>query len=241
MRNASIDVAAASQLGITVCGTGSHPGPAAELTWALLLALARKIPEEIETFRRGGWQTVLGRSLHGATLGIVGLGKIGAQMAAVAQVFGMDVIAWSRSLTDERAASLRIRRAPDLDVLLRDADIVSVHVTLTPETRGLIGARELALMKPDALIVNTSRGPIVDEAALVDALAHGRLGGAALDVYDREPLPADHPFRTLRNVVATPHIGYVTRENYRAFYGGAVEDIRAWQDGRPIRVLEAAS
>jgi phosphoglycerate dehydrogenase-like enzyme len=241
MRNASIDVAAAAERGIVVCGTGSHPGPAAEHTWALILALARRLHEELPAFRAGRWQTTLGRSLHGATLGIVGIGKIGTHMASVGQAFGMDVLAWSRRLTGSHAGELGIRRAPTLHDLMREADIVTIHLTLTPETRGLVGARELALMKRDALLVNTSRGPIVDERALIEALSSGRLAGAALDVYDREPLPGSHPFRSLANVVATPHIGYVTRENYRAFYGGAVEDIRAWLAGAPIRALAPAN
>jgi len=237
MRNAAIDVAAANEHGIVVCGTGSHPGPAAELTWALILAAMRELPRELDAFRHGGWQTTIGRSLHGATLGILGVGKIGTQMAAVARAFGMRVVAWSRSLTDERAQALGIERAATVDDVLRAADIVTVHLPLTADTRGLVGARELALMKPGAWLVNTSRGPIVDERALVDALEARRIAGAALDVYGVEPLPAKHPLRTLPNVVATSHVGYVTRENYRAFYGGAVEDIRAWLDGRPLRML----
>lgn len=240
MRNASIDLDAANERGITVCGTGSHPGPAAELTWALILALAREIPREAEALRRGGWQTTLGRSLHGATLGIVGVGKIGAQMASVGRAFGMNVIGWSRSLTPERAASLGIERCAALDALLRAADIVTVHLTLTPETRGLIGANEFAAMKRDALLVNTSRGPIVDERALLAALDQRRIAGAALDVYDREPLPPDHPLRTHPKVLATPHLGYVSRENYAVFYGDAVDDIRQWLAGTPVRLLTKA-
>ena len=241
MRNASIDLAAARARGIVVCGTGSHPGPAAELTWALILALARHLPAEVDAMRRDRWQTTVGRSLHGAVLGIVGLGKIGTQMAQVGAAFGMDVVGWSRSLDDARAGALGIRRASTLHDLLREADVATVHLALVPETRALIGAAELALMKRDALLVNTSRGPIVDTAALIQALSAGRLGGAGLDVYDVEPLPAGHPLRTLPNLVALPHLGYVTRENYRAFYEGAVEDLRAWIAGRPIRVLEGAS
>jgi phosphoglycerate dehydrogenase-like enzyme len=197
MRNASIDVGAAHERGVTVCGTRSHPGPATELTWALILALARGLPAEIDAVRSGGWQRGLGRSLNGATLGIVGLGKIGTQMASVARAFDMHVVGWSRSLTGQRAAGLGVAYAPTLDDLLRDADIVTIHVTLTPQTRGLIGARELALMKRDALLVNTSRGPIVDEHALIEAMMSRLIAGAALDVFDREPLPADHPLRTL--------------------------------------------
>jgi phosphoglycerate dehydrogenase-like enzyme len=236
-RNASIDVAAANERGIAVCGTRSHPGPAAELTWALILALARGLPTEIDAVRSGGWQTGLGRSLHSATLGIVGVGKIGAQMALIARAFGMKVAGWSRSLTAERAAELGIAHVRGLDDLLQAVDIVTIHLALTPRTRGLIGARELALMSEDALLVNTSRGPIVDEAALIEALAARRIAGAALDVFDREPLPADHPLRTLPNVIATPHIGYVTRENYRVFYGDAIENIVAWLDGAPVRPI----
>ncbi len=240
MRNASIDLVAANERGITVCGTGSHPGPAAELTWALILSLAREIPREAEAVRRGGWQTTLGRSMHGTTLGIVGVGKIGTQMASVGRAFGMNVIGWSRSLTPERAASLGIGRCATLDALLRAADIVTVHLTLAPETRGLIGANELAAMKRDALLINTSRGPIIDERALLAALDQRRIAGAALDVYDREPLPPDHPLRTHPKVLATPHLGYVTRENYAAFYGDAVDDIRHWLAGTPVRLLSKA-
>lgn len=237
-RNASIDIAAAARRNIVVCGTDSHPGTAAELTWALILALARQVPDEITAVRTGGWQTTLGRSLHGATLGIIGTGRVGAQVAAVGRGFGMRVLAYSRSLDADRAAAYGVERADSPDAVLDGADILTLHVPLTPATRGMIGARELARMKPGALLVNTARGPIVDERALVAALRSGRLAGAALDVFDQEPLPVDSPLRALRNVLVTPHIGYVTRENYRAFYGGAVAAIRAWLAGRPIRVLE---
>jgi phosphoglycerate dehydrogenase-like enzyme len=237
MRNAAIDVAAANERGVVVCGTGSHPGPAAELTWSLILAAMRRLPQEFEAFRSGRWQTTIGRSLHGATLGILGVGKIGAQMASVARTFGMRVVAWSRSLDDTRAASLSVERADSVDSVLAASDVVTIHLPLTNDTRGLVGARELALMKRDAWLVNTARGPIVDEDALVEALTQGRIAGAALDVYDVEPLPAAHPFRRLPNVVATSHVGYVTHENYRRFYGDAVEDIVAWLAGKPVRVL----
>ena len=237
MANAAIDLAAAARRGVTVCGTGSHPGTAAEHTWALILALVRRLGDELPAMRAGAWQTTVGRSLAGATLGIVGLGKVGARVAAVGCAFGMRVVGHSRGLTAERAAELGIERATTLGELLGRADVVTLHVTLTPQTRGLVGARELALMKRDALLVNTSRGPVVDEGALVAALAAGTLGGAALDVFDREPLPADHPLRRTPGILATPHLGYVTRENYRVYYGDAVDDIRAWLDRRPIRVL----
>jgi len=237
MRNASIDLAAAKARGVVVCGTRGYPGPAAEFAWALILALARHVPDEAQAMRERRWQSTIGRSLHGATLGVVGMGKVGAQVTAVGRAFGMDVVAWSRSLTPERAREAGVRHAASVDALLPQADVVSLHVALADATRGMIGARELALMKRDALLVNTARGPIVDEAALVAALAANAIGGAALDVYDREPLPANHPLRALPNVVLTPHLGYVTREQYRVFYGDAVEDIRAYLAGAPLRVL----
>jgi len=240
-RNAAIDIAAATGRGIAVCGTRGFPGPAAELTWALILALMRKLPREIEAFHHGQWQTTIGRSLHGATLGVIGMGKLGTQVAAVGRAFGMKVIGWSRSLTVAQCDDLGIDYAPTLPDVLRVADVVTLHVTLNAQTRDLIGARELALMKPDAVLVNTARGPIVTEAALVAALREGRLAGAALDVFDEEPLPAGHPFRTLDNVVATPHLGYVTRENYAMFYGDVVDDIEAWLGGRPLRVITGES
>jgi phosphoglycerate dehydrogenase-like enzyme len=237
LRNASIDVAAATERGIVVCGTRGHPGAAAELTWALILALARHVPREAQAMRDGGWQTTVGRGLHGATLGVIGMGKVGAQVASVGRAFGMDVVAWSRSLTPERAQEAGVRRAASVDELLPQVDVLTLHVVLNADTRGMIGATELARMKPDALLVNTARGPIVDESALIAALSSGRIAGAALDVYDQEPLPAAHPLRSLANVVLTPHVGYVTREQYRVFYGDAVEDIRAFVAGSPVRVL----
>lgn len=240
-RNAAIDVAAAIERGITVCATRSFPGPAAELTWALILALLRNLPREVDAFHRGEWQTTIGRSLHGATLGVVGMGNLGTQVAAVGRAFGMRVIGWSRSLTAERCAALGIDFAATLPELLRVADVVTVHVVLNAQTRNLVGARELASMKRDAVLVNTSRGPIVNEAALIAALRSGQIGGAALDVFDQEPLPATHPFRTLDNVVATPHLGYVTRENYALFYGDALADIEAWLAGNPVRVLSGGT
>jgi len=239
MRNASIDMEAAAKRGVLVCGTGAIGGPAAELTWALLLALVRRIPEETRNFRDGGdkWQLTVGNGLEGKTLGIVGLGKLGTMVARYGLAFGMDVIAWSRGNTPEKSRSLGIGFAPTLDDLLRKSDVVSLHLVLNGETRGILGARELGLMKKGALLINTSRGPLVDEEALIAALQGGRLGGAGLDVFDSEPLPRDHPFRMLPNVVATPHLGYVTEENYRVYFNDAVEDIAAWLSGAPVRAL----
>jgi phosphoglycerate dehydrogenase-like enzyme len=237
MRNAAIDLAVAAARGIAVCGTRSLSFPAPELTWGLLLALARQIPAEVAAVREGNWQTQMGVGLTGKTLGIVGLGKIGSQIARYAQAFDMQVVAWSRNLTDEHCQSVGVGRAPSLDALLQRADVVTLHLVLSGSTRGIIGARELGLMKPTALLVNTSRGPLIDEAALLQTLTHNRIAGAALDVFDTEPLPAAHLLRTLPNVVATPHIGYVCRENYEMFYSDAVEDIQAWLRGSPVRRL----
>jgi phosphoglycerate dehydrogenase-like enzyme len=237
MRNASIDLATAAARGIAVCGTRSLSYPAPELTWGLLLALARQIPAEVAAVREGNWQTQMGLGLSGKTLGIVGLGKIGNQIARYAQAFDMPVLAWSRNLTDEQCQSVGVERAPSLDSLLQRADVVTLHLVLSDSTRGIMGARELGLMKPAALLVNTSRGPLIDEASLLQTLTQNRIAGAALDVFDFEPLPAAHPLRTLPNVVATPHIGYVCRENYKLFYGDAVEDIHAWLKGSQVRTL----
>lgn len=238
MRNASIDFAAAAKHGVTVCGTSSAPGTTAELTWGLIHALTRAIPAENANFHAGGpWQTSVGRDLRGTTLGIIGLGNLGQRVARVGTAFDMNVLGWSRSLSDETAKSVGAERAATLHELLRQSDIVSIHVPLNDGTRGLIGAAEFGLMKPQALLINTSRGPIVDEAALIDALKSGRIAGAGLDVYDTEPLPTQHPLRGLPNVVATPHLGYVTQANYRAYFSGVVEDIARWLDNNPVRVL----
>ncbi|MBK9081539.1 MAG: D-2-hydroxyacid dehydrogenase family protein [Rhizobiales bacterium] len=238
MRNAAIDVAAASARGIVVCGTQAASAPAAEMTWALLLALMRRLPQEAAALRADGpWQSTLGRELAGRALGIVGLGKLGAKVASYGRAFDMRVIGWTRTDPAARCAALGIEAAVSLDDLLARADVVSLHATLTPASRGMIGARELGLMKPEAVLVNTARGPLVDEAALVAALEAGRLSGAALDVFDREPLLAGHPFRRLPNVVATPHLGYVAEETYRAWYGQATECLEAWLAGAPVRVL----
>lgn len=236
-RNASIDVAAAREHGVTVCGTGGLRTPTAELTWGLILGLVRNIPADDRTIRAGGWQTTIGPSLEGKMLGVIGLGNLGSQVAAVGRALQMEVVAWSQNLTAERAVQQGARLVAR-DELLSTADVVTIHLVLSDRTRGLIGARELGLMKPTAYLVNTSRGPIVDEAALVAALRERRIAGAALDVYDQEPLPADHPLRTLDNTVLTPHIGYVTTDSYRVFYGEAVEDVAAFLAGQPLRVIQ---
>jgi phosphoglycerate dehydrogenase-like enzyme len=239
MRNNAIDVGAASARGISVCGTRSLSNPTPELTWGLLLALARHIPADVASVRGGGkWQTQIGTGLSGKTLGIIGLGKIGTQIARYAHAFDMPVLAWSPHLTKEICQTAGTELAANMDVLLERADIVTLHMVLADSTRGMIGARELGLLKPTALLVNTSRGPLIDEKALVQTLIQNRIAGAALDVYDLEPLPPSHPLRTLPNVVTTPHIGYVTRENYQIFYSDAVEDIRAWLKGSPVRALQ---
>lgn len=239
-RNAAIDLAAAAAHGIVVSGTGSFGGSTAELTWGLIIAFARSIPLEYGNFRaRGPWQSTVGQNLFGRRLGVIGLGTLGQRVAQVGKAFGMQVQAWSQNLTRERCAAAGVDFAPSLDDLLVSSDVVTVHLVLSERTRGLIGARELARMKSDALLVNTSRGPIIDEASLIGALRERRIGGAALDVYDHEPLPTDHPFRSLDNVVATPHIGYVTEGNYRIYYGDSVADIVAWLEGSPIRVISA--
>ncbi len=237
-RNAAIDVQAAREAGVPVCGTRGSATSAPELTWALLLAAARRLPAEFQAMRAGRWQTTIGRDLAGATLALLGLGGIGSTMARYGKAFGMEVIAWSENLDEKRAQEAGARRV-EKDDLFRGGDFVSVHLRLSDRTRGLVDARSLSLMKPDAILVNTSRGPIVAEDALLDALKNRRIGGAALDTFDIEPLPEDHPFRTLDNVVATGHVGYVTEGSYRIYYGDAVENIRAWLDGKPIRVMEA--
>jgi len=234
--NASIDVKAAQELGIVVSGTGSLPHPTAELAMALILALARGLVDQAGSVRDGGWQVGLGRDLLGSTLGVIGLGRLGSQVAGLGQGFGMDVLAWSHNLTRERATEVGVSQV-SMDELLRRADFVTIHLRLSDRTRGLIGAAELSLMKPDAYLVNTSRGPIVEETALLDAVRTGIIAGAGIDVFDEEPLPADHPYRTEPRILATPHVGYVTRESYQVFYEGVVESIEAWRDGAPIRLL----
>lgn len=225
--NASIDAKAAVELGIAVTATGYESAPTIELAWLLIMASMRRIDREAASLRAGGWQVGLGSNLRGKSLGVVGLGNIGKEIARIARAFGMKVIAWSQNLNDEKASAAGAVFV-DKQTLFREADIVTVHLILSRRTRGLIGAGEFALMKPTARFVNTSRGPIVDEAALIEALQTRRIAGAAIDVFDVEPLPADHPFRKLDNVLATPHIGYVTEDLYRTFYGDAAANIAKW-------------
>lgn len=238
MRNTVIDYAAAERHGVTVCGTESAGTPPVELTWALLLGLARGIVPESTGLAAGGpWQTTIGADLHGARLGLLGLGKIGGRVAGVGLAFGMDVVGWSPNLTDERATEVGATRLATKEELLATSDFVSVHLALGDRSRGLLGAAELALMKPTAYLVNTSRSAIVDQAALLTALREGRIAGAGVDVFDTEPLPADDPVRATPRLLATPHLGYVTRANYATYYGQAVEDIQAYLAGEPIRRL----
>jgi phosphoglycerate dehydrogenase-like enzyme len=237
LRNASIDVKAAAERNIPVCGTESSAVATAELTWGLIFSLLRHIPDESQNLRQGRWQQTVGREVFGRRLGVIGLGKLGSRVAKAGLAFGMKVSAWSQNLTAERCAEAGVEHAGSLDALLQASDIVTIHLVLSDRTRGLIGLRQLRLMKPDALLINTSRGPIVDEKALVATLTAGGIAGAGLDVFDREPLPSDHAFRNLPNVVATPHLGYVTEEAYRLFYGQSVENIEAWLAGKPVRVI----
>jgi phosphoglycerate dehydrogenase-like enzyme len=229
-RNASIDTQTAADLGIAVTATGYDSTPTIEFTWALILASMRGIDREAASLRTGGWQTGLGSNLRGKSLGVVGLGNIGKEVARVGVAFGMRVIAWSQNLTEEKAGAAGAALV-DKQTLFREADVVTVHLVLSRRTRDLIGATEFALMKPTARFVNTSRGPIVNEAALIEALRAGRIAGAAVDVFDVEPLSPDHPFRKLDNVLATPHLGYVTEELYRTFYSDAAAHITAWLEG----------
>jgi phosphoglycerate dehydrogenase-like enzyme len=238
MWNAAIDLDAATRNGVTVCGTRNVSDPTAELTWALILALRKNLLVETAAMREGRWQQTLGGELRGATLGVIGLGNLGSKVAAVGLAFGMDVVAWSQNLTAGRAAEVGVEAVSKPELLSR-ADIVTLHLKLSDRSRGTIGADELAAMKPDALLVNTSRGPLIDTDALLRALHDGTIGGAGLDVYDEEPLPADHPLRSAPNTVLTPHVGYVTREGYEAHFRQVVEGIGAWLDGTPVRVLDA--
>ncbi|HEY1287134.1 MAG TPA: D-2-hydroxyacid dehydrogenase family protein [Burkholderiales bacterium] len=236
MRNASIDLAASRERGVVVCGTPGASGTTGELTWGLIHALFRQIPREDRLLREGKWQTTVGLGLAGKTLGILGLGTIGSQVAKVGAAFGMEAIAWSQNLDAERASRAGARRV-ERDELLARSDVVTIHLVLSERTRGLIGERELARMKRTAFLVNTSRGPIVEERALAAALKKGTIAGAGIDVYDNEPIAPDHPLLSAPNTVLTPHLGYVTREGYGAYFRGAVEDIAAWRRGAPVRVL----
>jgi phosphoglycerate dehydrogenase-like enzyme len=234
--NAAFDVAAAHANGVVVCGTGgAYPAPA-ELTWALIHALTRNLVQEDRALRSGSWQVTIGTELAGRTLGVVGLGRLGQRVTRVAHAFDMNVVAWSENLTAAQAAESGATLVGK-DELFATADIVTVHLQLSERTRGLIGARELGLMQPTAYIVNTSRGPIIDEAALVTALQSESIAGAALDVFDVEPLPSDHPLLSLPNVILTPHIGYVCKDLYAIFYGDVVDDIDNWLMGTPVRVV----
>jgi phosphoglycerate dehydrogenase-like enzyme len=237
VRNASIDSEAAKARGVTVCGTGTFGNPTSGVAIGLMLELTRRIGDENARLHAGAlWQTTIGRDLEGMTLGILGLGKLGTRTANIAKAFGMKVMAWSQNLTPDKCREAGVDYAAK-DELFRQSDFITIHVVLSARTRGLIGAAELALMKPTAYLINTSRGPIVDEAALIAALRGGKIAGAGLDVFDVEPLPLDHPFRKMDNVVITPHLGYVSEQNYRRYFTDAVEDIIGFLDGKPMRVL----
>ena len=238
MRNRSIDMVAAEDLGITVSGTSGQSYATGELTWGLILSLLRHIPTEDRATRDGGWQATLGEGLRNKTLGVIGLGNLGSQVATVGNAFGMDVIAWSQNLTQERATQFGVSLVSK-DDLLRSADVVTIHLILSQRTTGLVGAHELELMKPTSYLINTSRGPIVDEAALIDVLERKAIAGAAMDVFDQEPLPSEHPLRRMENTVITPHIGYVVRESYLGYFRQAVEDIQGYFAGEPVRELKA--
>jgi phosphoglycerate dehydrogenase-like enzyme len=237
MRNASIDTEAAKARGITVCGTGTFGNPTSAIAIGLMLELTRHIGYENARLHSGSpWQTTIGLDLEGMTLGVLGLGKLGARTANIAKAFGMKVIAWSQNLTAEKCREAGVDYAAK-DDLFSQSDFITIHVVLSQRTRGLVCARELGLMKRTAYLINTSRGPIVDEPALIAALREGKIAGAGLDVFDVEPLPLDHPFRKMNNVVITPHLGYVSEQNYRRYFAETVEDIRAFLDGKPARVL----
>jgi phosphoglycerate dehydrogenase-like enzyme len=237
--NAAIDIVAAAELGIVVCGTGGVAFNTSEHTWALILACARHIPTEDRNVKTGGWMTTVGTDLYGHTLGLLGAGRLGGAVARVGAAFGMNVVAWSQNLTAERAAEIGATLV-DRDELFQASDVLSVHLVLSERTRGIVGRRELDLMKPSAILVNTSRGPIVDEDALVEALEQRKIRSAGVDVFEVEPLPSDHPFRSLDNMICTPHLGYVTEDCYRVFFGDVVEDIEAFLDGQPVRRVEPA-
>jgi D-3-phosphoglycerate dehydrogenase len=238
LRNASIDVAAAKERGVVVCGTPAVGSPTSGIAVGLMLELTRRIGYENARMKAGvPWQTTIGMDLEGLTLGVLGLGKLGTRTAKIAQAFGMKVIAWSQNLTPEKCAETGVGYVAKED-LFRQSDIVTIHVVLSQRTRGLVGAKELGLMRPSAYIINTSRGPIIEEAALLAALRDKKIGGAGLDVFDTEPLPIDHPLRKMDNVVLTPHLGYVSVQNYRAYFAGVVDDIRAFIEAKPVRVID---
>jgi phosphoglycerate dehydrogenase-like enzyme len=237
MRNLSVDLAAATARGIVVSGTENVGVTTAELAWGHILGLARNLPEEDAATRAGEWQTRLGMSVGDKTLGIIGLGKVGGHVAKIGLAFGMDVVAWSQNLTAERCAEAGVRLASSKEALLAEADFISIHLVLSDRTRGIIGRDEFEKMKRTAYLINTARGPIVEEGALIEALDKGLIAGAGIDVYDIEPLPADHPMRSLPRAHITPHVGFVTDTNYRLWYGQSAEDVAAWLDGNPLRLL----
>jgi phosphoglycerate dehydrogenase-like enzyme len=237
MRNASIDTEAAKARGVTVCGTPNFGNPTSGITIGLMLELTRHIGYENARLHAGAtWQTTIGPDLEGLTLGVLGLGRLGTHTANIAKAFGMKVIAWSQNLTPEKCAAAGVGYVSK-DELFRQSDFITIHIVLSPRSRGLVGAKEFGLMKSSAFIINTSRGPLIDEPALIAALREKKIAGAGLDVFDAEPLPLDHPFRKMDNVVITPHLGYVTEQNYRHYFTGAVEDIRGFLDGKPVRLL----
>jgi phosphoglycerate dehydrogenase-like enzyme len=238
-RNNSFDIKACAERGVTVCGTGAAGSPTTGIAFGLMLELTRRIGFENARLKAGApWQTTIGRDLEGLTLGILGLGKLGQRSAAVGKAFGMKTITWSQNLTEEKAKAAGADYVSK-DDLFRNADFVTIHLVLSDRSRGLVGAKELGLMKTSGYLINTSRGPIVDEKALIAVLQSKSIAGAGLDVFDIEPLPLDHPFRKMDNVVITPHLGYVSEQNYRKYFPDIVEDIRAWLDGKPVRVIES--
>ena len=238
-RNNSFDLKSCAERGIVVCGTGAVGSPTTGIAFGLMLELTRRIGFENARLKGGArWQVTIGRDLEGQTLGVVGLGKLGQRSAAVGKAFGMKITAWSQNLTTEKAKAAGAEYVSKED-LFRNSDFITIHLVLSDRSRGLVGANELGLMKKTAYLINTSRGPIVDEKALIAALSAKSIAGAGLDVFDIEPLPLDHPFRKMDNVVITPHLGYVSEQNYRKYFPDIVEDIRAWLDGKPVRVIEA--
>lgn len=236
MYNKSIDFAAAKENDVIVCGTQMLGNPTPELTWGLLLSLARNIPVEDKNVREGGWQTTVGIGLKGSILGIVGLGRLGVPVSKIGHAFGMEVIAWSPNLTPERAVEAGVTQV-DKDILFETADFITIHMPLSERSKGIVSRDDLTKMKKSAYLINTSRGPLVDEDALIEALENNWIAGAGLDVYDTEPLPADHKLRQLKNTVVTPHLGYVVKDNYQLKFSQAVENINAWMKGDPVRVI----
>jgi phosphoglycerate dehydrogenase-like enzyme len=235
-RNLAIDLSACKEKGIVVCGTGASKTAAAELAWALILASLRRIPQHDRAVREGRWVEAIGSAISGKVLGVLGLGKLGSQVARIGLAFGMKVIAWSQNLTSQRAAEVGAVRV-EKNEFFAAADIISIHVILSDRTRGLVGAHEIGLMKPNAYLINTSRGPVIEEKALIEALREKRIAGAGLDVFELEPLPPGHPFLTMDNTVLTPHVGYVTREGFQTYFADACADVSAWLSGRPVRIL----